>query len=84
MELWKLWEEDATDDENVKIAKDIDKIHMVYKLLRLINETDIGLKEDRIKKFLQEKKKLKSVEGRQIYEILITNNKDFKNILEKY
>lgn len=83
LQLWKEWELDR-DDINIKIAKEIDKIHMIYKMLRLINETDIILKEGRIKKFFAEKRNIKTELGKKIYDIIITSNKDFVELIKLY
>ena len=82
LELWQSWENDFADDINIKIAYEIDKIQMIYKMLRLLKDTDIKLSGERIQRFLMDKRKIKTEEGKKIYEIIITKNADFKDLFD--
>ena len=83
LRLWKEWENDSPDI-NVRIAKDLDKIHMIYKMLKLLNETDLPLKKERIQKFLAERKTIKTEEGKKIFEMIIIKNKEYKELINRY
>ena len=48
--LWELWCENESD-YNVKIAKELDKIQMLYKLMVLLKERTIILTKKRVKDF---------------------------------
>lgn len=76
--LWKKWEK--KEHCNAKIAKDIDKIQMVYKMLKLIRDKKIHFTEERIKSFWRERDELLTDIGKHIYNILIANNSEFKEI----
>lgn len=82
LELWNEWQTNPSDTNTI-IAKDIDKIQMIYKMLTLLMETDINLQEERIKSFYKERKNIKSEEGRNIYDLLIKNNEKFREKIDK-
>ncbi len=82
--LWNLWYENDKNI-NIQIAKDIDKIHLIYKMFILLSETDISLNDDRIKSILKERKNIKTKYGNIIYQTLIEHNHhirdDYKQLL---
>ena len=82
LDLWMGWGNE-TPDVNIRIAKDIDKIHMIYKMLTLLKNTDIDLSEERIRTFYDERKKLSSNEGKAIFNSIVKNNINFKEIINR-
>lgn len=77
--LWNHW--CAEDNLNAKIAKDIDKIQMIYKMFILLSKTDIHLSRKRILSILDDKERIKTNYGKHIYKFLIEQN---NNIDSKY
>lgn len=78
--LWIGWHKD-TDDTNIRVAKDIDKIQMMYRMLMLLKEGKIKFTDERIKDMMKEAKKLKTYFGEHIYKILIKENCHFQKII---
>lgn len=79
LKLWDLWYNET--NINVRIAKEIDKIQMIHKMFVLLTTTDIQLSEERIKNILRDKEKIQTNYGKEIYNILITQN---DNIPDQY
>lgn len=70
--LWDHWRNE--DNINAKIAKDIDKIQMIYKMFVLLSKTDIYLSRNRIISILKDKERIRTDYGKHIYKILIEQN----------
>lgn len=81
--LWEAWCNNSHEDYNILIAKEIDKIQMLYKLLKLLDEEKVELTGDRIKDFWKAKSMIKTLEGKEIFNILIARNKRLKSVAEK-
>ena len=81
--LWQEWHENNTTNINVTIAKEIDKIQMLYKMLRLLQSEKINLSKARVKDFWKARNSIQSVEGKQIFNILIAKD-EFLNVLRAY
>lgn len=82
--LWEAWCDSGCDDYNILVAKEIDKIQMLYKMLVLLNVNEIDLTIERVKEFWKSKNIIKTVEGKEIYNILIARETKFKTIAERY
>lgn len=85
-EYFDLWEDwcDNDDNYNIRIAKEIDCIQMLYKLLTLIKNQTVELTEERIHDFWSARKRIKTLEGREIFDMLLINDPEFQEILKKY
>ena len=82
--LWNEWSKIDTNDYNVKIAKEIDAIQLLYKLFTLISEGRLSLTQERICDFWKASKKIQSREGKNIFNILIVKNPNFVETGKKY
>lgn len=69
LKLWNHWHEES--NINAKVAKDIDKIQMIYKMFVLLTKTDIVLQNERKESIAKEKDRIKTKHGKNIYNILI-------------
>ena len=79
-DLWRNWYSTKKDDINTILAKELDKIQMLYKYHTLILEGKVYFTDDRKKAFLESKKSIASSIGKKIYKIVVENNPKFKNI----
>lgn len=85
--LWKQWFlENSGGNINVTIAKDIDKIQMIYKFVSM-RDKDINnpyFDRDRINSFIKLREDIKTETGRMIFQHLIENHpkyaKHFKQV----
>lgn len=80
--LWKEWQ-NSSNNINIVIAKEIDTIHMIYKMMVLLKDSDIELEKERITRFFKEKKNIITEEGKKIYKILIKNNPEFESLIKE-
>ena len=79
--LWNEWSQ--TGDENGKIAKEIDKIQMLYELLCLLKKAkkgEVSYTRSRIRDFWKDREKITTNIGKKIFNILIANNASFKEM----
>lgn len=81
--LWQEWCKDNSSDINIMIAKEIDRIQMLYKMLTLLSDNRISLSAARVQDFWQSKNKILSVEGKCIFNMLIVEG-EFGHIAAKY
>lgn len=82
--LWEAWCDNSRDDYNILVAKEIDKIQMLYKMLLLLNTNRVNLTDRRIRDFWKAKNKIKTAEGKDIFNILIARDIRFKAVAEKH
>ena len=83
-EYYDLWHEWKTESYNGKVAKDIDRLQRLIKMLQLFSKGEIGFTEKRIKEFWDDSEKLKTDEGKKLFEVLISADPDFKEIRKKH
>ena len=82
--LWEAWCNSSRDDYNIRIAKEIDKIQMLYKMLLLLNTQTVELTRKRIGDFWKSKNAIKTIEGKEIFNLLIVRDTKIKAIAERY
>ena len=82
--LWEAWCDNSCGDYNILVAKDIDKIQMLYKMLLLLNSNRVNLTESRVKDFWKARSEIKTTEGKDIFNILIAQDIRFKAVAGRY
>lgn len=76
---WLDWEIQPVNNYNVRVAKDIDRIQMLYKLLVLLQKGKADFTKDRFKDFWRA-----TDEGKNIFNLLIAADKGFVSIAHTY
>lgn len=84
LKLWLAWSDPTDNNYNVRIAREIDKIQMLYKLLILVKDEGLKPTSDRFNDFWKAKLEIQSKEGKEIFDHLIMSDHAFQNILEEY
>lgn len=84
LKLWNDWADKNSRNINVMIAKEIDKIQMLYKLLSLINQGKVKFTEKRFHDFFSAISNIKTNKAKAIYNHLIAKNKDFVDKAKEY
>lgn len=82
VEAWDKWYK--MQDENARIAKDIDTIQAIYQFLVYNKQTPEKFSEERRINWLNEVKIVRTSTGKDILRKLICENEMFKPVLEKY
>lgn len=72
-QLWESWCSGAPD-YNAQVAKDIDKIQMLYKLLKLLDANKPNLGTNRVQDFWKSRLDIKTSEGKAIFNLLVLND----------
>ena len=80
-DLWHAWK---TGSYNGQVAKDIDRLQRLIKMLQFLSIGEIGFTEKRIKEFWDDSEKLKTDEGKKLFKVLISEDPDFEGIRKKY
>ncbi len=94
-EYWNLWNDWYAKDRygydsnintsiNIRIAMEIDKIQMIYKMFKLLLQGKISLPKQRVLDFYKAKDSIHTLAGISIFNKLIANNKEFFKIGEDY
>lgn len=84
LKLWNDWADKNTNNINVVIAKEIDKIQMLYKLLSLLCQNRVKFTKRRFYNFFSVISNIKTDKAKAIYNQLIVNNMDFVNVAKQY
>lgn len=84
LKLWNAWADKNSSNINVMIAKEIDKIQMLYKLLSLVCQNKVKFTKQRFHNFFSVISNIKTNKAKVIYNQLIANNVDFVTIARKY
>ncbi len=82
VDAWDEWYKMST--ENARIAKDIDNLQAVYQFLVYNNETPEKFDEERRERWIKEINIIQTDIGRSIVKILISDNPEFRETLNKY
>lgn len=82
--LWEAWCDSSHDDYNILIAREIDKIQMLYKMLFLLSKNRVNLTGRRIEDFWKAKNCIRTKEGKRIFNILIAQDIELKVVAEKH
>lgn len=83
LKLWDAWASNS-DNINIRIAKEIDKIQMLYKLLMIIKERKAIFTEDRFHNFFEAVGGIRTQKGRSIYNKIIAHNSEFVELAKGY
>ena len=84
LKLWNAWADKNSSNINVMIAKEIDKIQMLYKLLSLVCQNKVKFTKERFYNFFSVISNIKTNKAKAIYTQLIANNADFVTIAKEY
>lgn len=80
--LWNEWNREAPQDITIVLAKEIEKIQMIYKLLILLKENRLSLSDDRIADFIKTKSRIQTKIGQKIYQTVVKENEQFKGLIQ--
>lgn len=83
-EYYELWDEWKSDSYNGKVAKDIDRLQRLFKMLQLLIQKEIEFTPARVKEFWNNDKKLLTEEGKYLYNVLIAHDSEFDGIRMQY
>ena len=84
LRLWLDWDNRNTENYNIKVAKDIDHIQMLYKLFILLQAGEAKFSLDRVKDFWKAANNIQTTEGKQIFNLIIASNTQFIPIAQSY
>lgn len=84
LKLWFSWDDQTITDYNIKIAKDIDKLQMLYKLLTLLYKRELHLTRARFLDFWKAVNTIRTDEGKKIFNVIIANNRAFTETAQEY
>lgn len=73
--LWQEWCNDNGHNINISIAKEIDKIQMIFKMFSMLRDGEIILTNARILNFWSEKNRIVTDEGKRIFNTIIANGR---------
>lgn len=82
--LWEQWCASTEITYNIRIAKEIDTIQMLYKLMILLSEKRVDLKPARVSDFWSTRNSINTPEGKAIFNKLIARNHSFQNTAYEY
>lgn len=83
LKLWDGWASNS-NNINILIAKEIDKIQMLYKLLNIIKDGKAIFTEERFKNFFNAVSTIRTSQGRSVYNRVIARNTEFVKIAKNY
>lgn len=83
-ELWDKWSDENGNDYNVCVAKDIDIIQRLYKMLVLLHSEEINLSNKRVQDFWEDRTGIKTNEGKKLFNVLLTSSPDYLDIIKEY
>lgn len=81
--LWEEWCDDSKNNYNIKIAQEIDKIQLIYKLINLLGKGELPLTKSRIEDFWNSRNEIRTPEGKQVFNLIIANNRSVQKIAEQ-
>lgn len=82
---WYNWCDQSTNSEyNITVARDIDRLQMLYKLLTLLQNKSIELSKARFADFWQAAEMIRSQEVKEIFNIIIADNPAFHEAAKAY
>lgn len=84
LRLWLDWDNPNTENYNIKVAKDVDHIQMLYKLFILLQAGNAKFSCDRVADFWKSANKIQTAEGKQIFNLIIASNVRFVQIAQTY
>ncbi len=84
LKLWNDWADKNSNNVNVIIAKEIDKIQMLYKLLSLCYQNKVRFTQPRFHNFFSVISTIKTDKAKAIYNQLIADNEHFVIIAKEY
>lgn len=84
LRLWNDWSDKNSRNINVMIAKEIDKIQMLYKLLSLVCQNKADFTQKRFHNFFGAVSNIKTDKAKAIYNQLIADNEDFVTKAKEY
>lgn len=84
LRLWNLWKQSGSGDYNVRVAKDLDKVQMLYKLLELMQSAHCVFSDSRIEDFWNSRNALSTKEGKHVFNIVVAQNQKWKKTAERY
>lgn len=88
-DLWIKWSGKQGDFKpkeiyNVKVAKDIDVIQRLYRMLCFLLKEIIEFSNERVKEFYRGRGDIKTEEGKRVFNVLIGDNPTFVPVFKKY
>ena len=81
-DLWENWSSEK-EDINVLIAKDLDKIQMIFKFYEIINNKPDAYTTERKASFMSAEKDIKTQIARRIFRFIVNENPKLKSLVEK-
>ena len=88
LELWDAWNDEEKADYNIQVAKELDLIQMLYKLMQILLQLEQTGKsfftKERIQEFWQSKSRIKTSEGKHIFNLLLASDGNLIPIAQKY
>ena len=88
LELWDAWSNEEKADYNISIAKELDLIQLLYKLMQLLLQMEQSgesfFTTGRIQEFWRSKSKIKTNEGKHIFNLLLASDTNLIPIAKKY
>lgn len=82
-QLWESWCSGAPD-YNAQVAKDIDKVQMLYKLFKLLDLNEPNLGATRVQDFWKSRLDIKTSEGKTIFNLLVINDPNAVRVGKQY
>lgn len=86
LDLWNAWCDEDKSDYNIIIAKELDIIQMLYKLLIILSTSKEKalFSKKRVSEFWKAKQKIKTKEGKHIFNTIIAADEDLVHIASEY
>lgn len=88
LELWDAWSNEEKADYNISIAKELDLIQRLYKLMQLLLQLEQAGESfftiERVQEFWRSKSKIKTNEGKHIFNLLLASDASLIPIAKKY
>ena len=81
-DLWSKW--CVQEDYNAKVAKDIDIIQRLFKMLCLLQKKTISFTQSRAQEFWNDRKEIHTIEGRKVFDVLISGDERFGDVSKAY
>lgn len=87
LDLWNEWYKNTQHKNessiNIRVAAEIDKIQMIYKMFKMLSQDEISLPPERIRNFYTAAERITTETGKHIFNTLIVKNTKFHKIAEK-
>lgn len=87
LELWDSWSNEEKVDYNVQVAKELDLIQMLYKLLQILVQLkqtgESFFTRERIREFWRSKSKIKTSEGKHVFNLLLASDENLISIAKE-